>query len=163
MTQGKQWQQTVCSHQQFKDTFKRLLSWYTTAELWCPQYFPRYRSSVKNHKFTLYNIRRGKGAHLFVQPQEPQGRDDNGSAGHGSSGSTNLSGSRVRNRDPLTHKLIKLTRFQEQANERVTNNYQLLHPTDHISSGRLSVIVHREQYWVLIKRRFRFRFFQMTL
>jgi len=33
-------------------------------------------------------------------------RDDNGSAGHGSSGSTNLSwsrGSRVIARDPLTH------------------------------------------------------------
>ena len=33
-------------------------------------------------------------------------RDDNGSAGHGSSGSTNLSGSRgsrVSTRDPLTH------------------------------------------------------------
>ena len=30
-------------------------------------------------------------------------RDDSGSAGHGSSGSTNLSGSRVSTRDPLTH------------------------------------------------------------
>ena len=30
-------------------------------------------------------------------------RDDNGSAGHGSSGSTNLSGSRVSTCDPLTH------------------------------------------------------------
>ena len=30
-------------------------------------------------------------------------RDDNGSAGHGSSGSTNLSGSRASTRDPLTH------------------------------------------------------------
>ena len=36
-------------------------------------------------------------------------RDDNGSAGHGSSGSTNLSGSRgsrVSTRDPLTHDFV---------------------------------------------------------
>jgi len=41
-------------------------------------------------------------------------RDDNGSAGHGSSGSTNLSGSRgsrASTRDPLTHdKVDKIPR-----------------------------------------------------
>ena len=43
-------------------------------------------------------------------------RDDNGSAGHGSSGSTNLSGSTVSTRDPLSRwPMIKFRRFQEQA------------------------------------------------
>ena len=37
-------------------------------------------------------------------------RDDNGSAGHGSSGSTNLSGSRVSTRDPLTHDQVNKIR-----------------------------------------------------
>ena len=45
---------------------------------------------------------------LYVFIHHHQVRDDNGSAGHGSSGST-----RVSTRDPLTHDQVR--RFQEQA------------------------------------------------
>ena len=44
--------------------------------------------------------------HILTHALYPPVRDDNGSAGHGSSGSTTLSGSRrsrVSTRDPLTH------------------------------------------------------------
>jgi len=70
------------------------------------------------------SVLRVNGVHrLFVWPRllplstttlSLRPRDDNGSAGHGSSGSTNLSGSRgsrASTRDPLTHdKVNKIPR-----------------------------------------------------
>ena len=76
-------------------------------------------------------------------------RDDNGSAGHGSSGSTNLSGSRVSTRDSLTHDQVhKIPR-----------------------TARLAFLAFAQQMITLLAstlrkvlsthlKRFRFRFFQ---
>ena len=69
MTQGKQWQQTVCSHQQFKDTFTpasvRLALTYLIQQNYNVHNIshdfslPYVVNATKNRKFTLYNIRPG--------------------------------------------------------------------------------------------------------
>jgi len=58
-----------------------------------------YRCGGRTAQVCQFGVVGGHATHVTRQTST----DDNGSAGHGSSGSTNLSGSRVSTRDSLTH------------------------------------------------------------
>ena len=73
------------------------------------------RQQLKRQLFAFNRVGRRTSCSVTV-PIPLDRRDDNGSAGHGSSGSTNLSwsrGSRVSTRDPLTDGFVFFRHFSD--------------------------------------------------